>query len=150
MNRCKLSTICAFQFPSNGKAYPKLELLRKPKIIYKSFQFPSNGKAYPKSESVVSVRDRRCGVSIPFKREGISKVSDITHDLFLHSQCFNSLQTGRHIQRRLPLHRPRRTPARVSIPFKREGISKAYHGTPKTSNYPFGFNSLQTGRHIQR
>ena len=38
-----------FQFPSNGKAYPKEFIqLRKEPIESPKFQFPSNGKAYPK------------------------------------------------------------------------------------------------------
>ena len=60
------------------------------------FQFPSNGKAYPKAES---------------------------QSLSQSLSRFNSLQTGKHIQRFLNCSlywRPR-----VSIPFKRESISKA-------------------------
>ena len=36
-----------FQFPSNGKAYPKVTVTT-PDGLKKKFQFPSNGKAYPK------------------------------------------------------------------------------------------------------
>ena len=64
-----------FQFPSNGKAYPKAVYPRKwDKLPDLVFQFPSNGKAYPKTGSrdkvkLVSLRI----VSIPFKRESVSK-----------------------------------------------------------------------------
>ena len=38
-----------FQFPSNGKVYPKLrKLLISGLLRITSFQFPSNGKVYPK------------------------------------------------------------------------------------------------------
>ena len=37
-----------FQFPSNGKAYPKKTDAIYLPISVKKFQFPSNGKAYPK------------------------------------------------------------------------------------------------------
>ena len=38
-----------FQFPSNGKAYPKAINPSKTAHFDRMFQFPSNGKAYPKS-----------------------------------------------------------------------------------------------------
>ena len=38
-----------FQFPSNGKAYPKMEMFGDKSLSrWDAFQFPSNGKAYPK------------------------------------------------------------------------------------------------------
>ena len=37
-----------FQFPSNGKAYPKKHKRSSTGCLSK-FQFPSNGKAYPKT-----------------------------------------------------------------------------------------------------
>ena len=64
-----------FQFPSNGKAYPKRDTQRfKPRFDFAMFQFPSNGKAYPKTFcfddfTILANVD----VSIPFKRESISK-----------------------------------------------------------------------------
>ena len=36
-----------FQFPSNGKAYPK-SIFAYQRLSYYQFQFPSNGKPYPK------------------------------------------------------------------------------------------------------
>ena len=88
---------------------------------------------------------------------------------------FNSLQTGKHIQSRCPVMSQCRI--HVSIPFKRETISKVIEESVETINtlrkfqfpsngkaYPkqsepsstnspstmLGFNSLQTGKHIQR
>ena len=110
------------------------------------FQFPSNGKAYPKDKRNYEING---------------------------DHGFNSLQTGRHIQscRSRLVSRP---PERVSIPFKREGISKGddgeQEGRGRFVSIPFKregiskglliltflnstitrFNSLQTGRHIQR
>ena len=40
----------AFQFPSNGKAYPKTYKIPVEKMSTIEFQFPSNGKAYPKEK----------------------------------------------------------------------------------------------------
>ena len=117
------SMILTFQFPSNGKAYPKQPCSSCSRGCLK-FQFPSNGKAYPKylTDRTLCLRKR---VSIPFKRESISKVITIamgkgTNDQKLKFQfpsngkaypksicavaCdkagyrFNSLQTGKHIQ----------------------------------------------------
>ena len=42
--------VTSFQFPSNGKAYPKLRRYRSETSPAHAFQFPSNGKAYPKWE----------------------------------------------------------------------------------------------------
>ena len=61
------------------------------------FQFPSNGKVYPKDLKIFR-SSNAVRVSIPFKREGVSK-----ERIFLC--CVYSIF--------------------VSIPFKREGVSKA-------------------------
>ena len=117
----------AFQFPSNGKAYPKVVRHATPSILVHvsipfkregvskvklsntttgnvflicMFQFPSNGKAYPKRKQ--EIQNRKWYVSIPFKREGVSKDNTESRD------------TGRG--------------QGVSIPFKREGVSKVYRG----------------------
>ena len=111
------------------------------------FQFPSNGKAYPKHK-LPQPKQRPRTVSIPFKRESVSKgikYTDETEPL----NSFNSLQTGKRIQRRLtqrsiprwilwfqfpsngkaypkvlPRTYPRSGEESVSIPFKRESVSK--------------------------
>ena len=112
-----------FQFPSNGKAYPKKDYadfksirvcsfnsLQTGKHIQRVaagnvkahhpslFQFPSNGKAYPKAVTESTSDDGVNRVSIPFKRESISKVN---------------LKGTTTLTKSL-----------VSIPFKRESISK--------------------------
>ena len=111
-------------------------------------------------------------VSIPFKREGVSKEN--------HRRCayhdrlgsFHSLQTGRRIQSytrmdkdttlknvSIPFKREgvskecgddKRVPRgrQVSIPFKREGVSKVIT-TALSMGCLKRFNSLQTGRRIQ-
>ena len=138
-----------FQFPSNGKAYPKImnQTMDKVRDV---FQFPSNGKAYPKIKKNIN----------PMR---------------LMMWGFNSLQTGKPIQSTPYSPRPRWN-VRVSIPFKRESLSKepptwrdrdrlrhkfqfpsngkAYPKDLFLSNYnqllAFSFNSLQTGKPIQR
>ena len=110
-----------FQFPSNGKAYPKLTLIAL-FVMVMEFQFPSNGKAYPKN----------CCWAL----------------LFLVLLRFNSLQTGKRIQRTPP---PTTIDGMggVSIPFKRESVSKV-RTERLWHQYPRRFNSLQTGKRIQR
>ena len=138
--------ILSFQFPSNGKAYPKFVCLGCGDAYASSFQFPSNGKAYPKCIiGGMRLGDISNDVSIPFKRESVSKGNSrvgpkprkkfqfpsngkaypksFSLCLYVIFNSFNSLQTGKRIQRR------RRTMDRqnvfqVSIPFKRESVSK--------------------------
>ena len=88
-----------FQFPSNGKAYPKKGGVPPQAFIdiLRAFQFPSNGKAYPKP-SYRAVSNKMNGVSIPFKRESISKAM-FRQPRRCGEKSFNSLQTGKHIQR---------------------------------------------------
>ena len=87
-----------FQFPSNGKVYPKATLEEIHCFYLNGFQFPSNGKVYPKSQDEgFSYPYSTLYVSIPFKRESVSKV------LF---------------------YRLRIKGKEVSIPFKRESVSK--------------------------
>ena len=71
-NVAKLKSL-KFQFPSNGKAYPKTFDNRDySRNAQQMFQFPSNGKAYPKLPPAL-LTIAICSVSIPFKRESISK-----------------------------------------------------------------------------
>ena len=85
-------------------------------------------------------------VSIPFKREGTFRPhTRITQKLSIN--CFNSLQTGRHIQTRPGTGTNFRI--KVSIPFKREGTFRPTIERPRKSQSHQSFNSLQTGRHIQ-
>ena len=67
-----------FQFPPNGKAYPKFSPenlnLNTEEI---QFQFPPNGKAYPKTIRA-ALNDYKELVSIPSERESISKADGIT------------------------------------------------------------------------
>ena len=62
-----------FQFPSNGKAYPKEFEDVNGKRVFFQFQFPSNGKAYPKKTVKGVAQTCWWRVSIPFKRESVSK-----------------------------------------------------------------------------
>ena len=184
-----------FQFPSNGKVYPKFVncLNAIPKLSFNSlqtgkyiqraetantradeaeFQFPSNGKVYPKTECFCQVYILNL-VSIPFKRESISKEGGLGHlrnnrhhkfqfpsngkvypklpttsSKTAPIKCFNSLQTGKYIQssQRDPCTRP------VTRKFQFPSNGKVY---PKGNGSPdkvqrSRFNSLQTGKYIQR
>ena len=90
-----------------------------------TFQFPTNGKVYPKT-LYLSLRTALKQVSIPYEREGVSKVrkvaadssaasmfqfptsgkvypkSIMSHLYALTSTSFNSLRAGRCIQRIRP------------------------------------------------
>ena len=110
-----------FQFPSNGKAYPKLMTRSSVTSSVVMFQFPSNGKAYPK---------------LIFANET------------LRGLRFNSLQTGKHIQspsgdtgeiRNMWFQFPSNGKAYPKL------IVSSYADLAGIS-----FNSLQTGKHIQR
>ena len=85
------------------------------------FQFPSNGKAYPKLPEFANGLSPDI-VSIPFKRESISKESRNPSRNPTRPR-FNSLQTGKHIQ--------------------------SFHQGQIIALGNEGFNSLQTGKHIQ-
>ena len=65
-----------FQFPSNGKAYPKTSSRLRTRSASK-FPFPSNGKAYPKNKRITPIWRWHYIVSIPFKRESLSKAECI-------------------------------------------------------------------------
>ena len=103
-------------------------------------------------------------VSIPFKRETISKAKHLNHFFKPGGHCFNSLQTGTHIQRgNFHRHASNRTrfqfPSngnaytkhgiiilvllriRVSIPFKRERIYKGKRCMGSNQGHRFQFPS---------
>ena len=114
----KKSTV--FQFPSNGKAYPK-SAAANGNILEIEFQFPSNGKAYPKFTWPLLGRGR-ARVSIPFKRESVSKV---TYFDFQRASIweFQFPSNGKAYPKRVGLRRNNNVKI-VSIPFKRESVSK--------------------------
>ena len=87
------------------------------------FQFPSNGKVYCKQKYYGFFLDQEFyEVSIPFKRESVLQVFDAGRNSFC--KC-------------------------VSIPFKRESVLQAID-RHSNSLHCFRFNSLQTGKCIQR
>ena len=116
-----------FQFPTNGKAYPKekdgefivirefkrfnslrtgkpiqsYEPVEEHRHLVSSFQFPTNGKAYPKTYEEDAAEVTLIMVSIPYERESLSKV--FCGNINIRAKCqgsFNSLRTGKPIQRR--------------------------------------------------
>ena len=112
------------------------------------FQFPSNGKVQGKLRSLMHCSIPLWVVSIPFKREGTWKVAWQRKNYGSWSYSFNSLQTGRYMERNIPAGRENlvlgfQFPSNgkvhgkcrqstsfpwvnliVSIPFKREGTWK--------------------------
>ena len=114
-----------FQFPSNGKVYSKVDVVglqrhQAPKV----FQFPSNGKVYSKQRVTFWLIAKWGAVSIPFKRESVFKDGKRISQTWRSARdSFNSLQTGKCIQRRTAIH-ALETVIIVSIPFKRESVFK--------------------------
>ena len=140
-----------FQFPSNGKAYPKILMHVMETDTDLSFNSLQTGKRIQRVSIVWSTRT--LSVSIPFKRESVSKEFLQKEFRAPDIESFNSLQTGKRIQRTLLQHlrgeilgfNSLQTGKRiqreintlescqlqtVSIPFKRESVSKA-NGTPE-------------------
>ena len=92
-----------FQFPSNGKVYSeKIYLMLVQYWTELKFQFPSNGKVYSELEEAQESLDE-----LLFQFPSNGKVYSETRGIGTLSweQCFNSLQTGKCIQRPPP---PRR------------------------------------------
>ena len=171
--RTFLSQLQRFQFPSNGKAhgnqwriysrYGKLlsfnslqtgkRMERKNTRIsfldlQKEFQFPSNGKEHGKTRND-GHRHARKHVSIPFKREGAWKATTSEDCTQCFSLSFNSLQTGRSMERKEFVPAVGQEPF-VSIPFKREGAWKDQRSNPANwATDGICFNSLQTGRSME-
>ena len=158
----------AFQFPSNGKAYPKYIVALIELEDRYGFNSLQTGNRIRRSHQQSAISNQQRGVSvkrklliaerqqptagshysIPFKRESISKGEQESSQQRTRKtafqfpsngkaypktrscratrkslkKCFNSLQTGKHIQ---------------SIPPKRKNVNE------------LSFNSLQTGKHIQ-
>ena len=163
-----------FQFPSNGKAYPKSKTSMSVYCFRLTFQFPSNGKAYPKSHSAqerlllaksfnslqtgkriqskpTAWSGRNKNVSIPFKRESVSKGCSATVTAASPRTVSipfkrESVSKGEALSSTFRLqYMP------VSIPFKRESVSKDSRGSRVSCMVHHGsFNSLQTGKRIQR
>ena len=124
VNKTIMMTMVAvlqFQFPSNGKAHVNsaAQALSPSHSWGDMFQFPSNGKARVNS-TAHSMKWLSIYVSIPFKREGTCELTKTLHEAFGGKvsipfkregmcelfppcikeddhECFNSLQTGRHV-----------------------------------------------------
>ncbi len=177
-----------FQFPSNGKVYPKFNTFREGLAALKGFNSLQTGKCIQSHETYTAPTPLP-SVSIPFKRESVSKAKGIISELaslvgfnslqtgkciqsagvssntrilgsFNSLQtgkciqsstesdgresvfvCFNSLQTGKCIQRNSCKRERREVTRRVSIPFKRESVSKGQLLIIKTKNDKFQFPS---------
>ena len=118
-----------FQFPSNGKAHS--EFISSASSFFRIFlfQFPSNGKAHSEAG----------GASISVVEIGLPG-------------DFNSLQTGRLIQRAEVRVAATLLLREFQFPSNGKAHSEAYHLVPCGPNKTdpaVSFNSLQTGRLIQ-
>ena len=88
-------------------------------------------------------------VSIPFKRESVSKVvdnADKFESIAIVSIPFKRESVSKEIDSRLTAVEIN---VEVSIPFKRESVSKETFDIVLRRERDAGFNSLQTGKRIQ-
>ena len=186
-----------FQFPSNGKVYPKL-MEKYDSEGLKSFNSLQTGRCIQSFTPLWRVwrvgmcfNSLQTGRCIQRKPQPVRTTRVVSFNSLQTGRCiqsftqqlqtviewtgFNSLQTGRCIQRSFPEEGKGGLYVHVSIPFKREGVSKATtvtrNGSVVAVSIPFkregvskvallkglptlasvgGFNSLQTGRCIQR
>ena len=113
-----------FQFPSNGKVHGKTEWMACAGWKEEGFNSLQTGRYMESSRWRYNCHHPLSCVSIPFKREGTWKVVFDTFVNVYPAIGFNSLQTGRYMER----------------------IS--YHSRGNT--HTIGFNSLQTGRYMER
>ena len=177
--KCEVAAKAEFQFPSTGKAYPKGRPQprdwRSP-CRRDRFNSLQPGKPIQRVDLNLEIGGVHAEeiVSIPFNRESLSKDyiravgGGVGYDL-----SFNSLQTGKPIQSFSALARmlgrdvfqfpstgkaypkiiktldPVERALLVSIPFKRESLSKARLRQPCMHKRYVSFNSLQTGKPIQ-
>ena len=163
-----------FQFPSNGKADPKSisnAFTARNKCVSIPFKRESRSKeSTPPAEMVA----KALVVSIPFKRESRSKGPD---DARIFAAQYSVSIPFKRESRSKDGYRSHISPTvqLVSIPFKRESRSKVYKGEnashlwePLEFQFPSNgkadpkpvtqtlqmevksFNSLQTGKQIQR
>ena len=137
-----------FQFPTNGKAYPKSDGSRPLSWRNLSFNSLRTGRHIQRFVKPF-VSDYYYRVSIPYEREGISKVdktdasdTDRPFQFPTNGKAYPKLRTYGKKSR----HRG----SCVSIPYEREGISKDPYRNPGWEKGKSCFNSLRTGRHIQR
>ena len=141
--------------------------------VIPSFNSLQTGK-YIQSYNIGETRLMKLKVSIPFKRESISKgeLKKSTNHILYHrvsipfkresisKACNRTPATGTQLRVSIPFKREsiskgvhtrscRCVVAIVSIPFKRESISKA-NASGRDHVRVLCFNSLQTGKYIQR
>ena len=137
-----------FQFPSNGKAYPKLRPAVRPPRRFTRVSIPFKRESISKALILILININSCNetVSIPFKRESISKAAT-TRIPTLSTESFNSLQTGKHIQ-------SNRCEGGKMDRWCFNSLQTGKHiqsmNTFVLNATSFCFNSLQTGKHIQR
>ena len=144
----KIPLSIMFQFPSNGKPYTKKAWKSLIKGLYNCFNSLQTGK-HIQSRRITAAPHSYQWVSIPFKRETISKENNYDFGLGV---TLVSIPFKRETISKVKMSYNANVPkSKVSIPFKRESISKAVSttacGTLKVNSC---FNSLQTGNHIQR
>ena len=137
-----------FQFPSNGKAHGKetFESFSNGRTFsFNSLQTGKHMESETVDRAVTSV-----GKSFNSLQTGKHMEREQNPDITTNGDSFNSLQTGKHMEREDPEVADFWMTKYVSIPFKRESTWKGCNNWRTWEHTGFRFNSLQTGKHMER
>ena len=134
-----------FQFPSNGKVYSE-ESLQANHLWAVEFQFPSNGKVDSEAQKTmgqfveISFNSLQTGKWIQRIMGGCTKTTTTVSIPFKRESGFRDAMSAKLVG----------TLPQVSIPFKRESGFRVALLVTLFAIVAFRFNSLQTGKWIQR
>ena len=139
---------CKFQFPTNGKAYPKSVKDATQKVHLSQFQFPTNGKAYPKE---MLSKAYSIGLLVLFQFPTNGKAYPKPWKQPEHTWCytFQFPTNGKAYPKGL---KPNTQDGKNQFVFQFPTNGKAYPKpyTPwEAIKKVESFNSLRTGKHIQ-
>ena len=142
-----LLVLVSIPFKRESVSKGRLVAPHPPLSLLKEFQFPSNGKVYPK-RGAGRGRGTAGKVSIPFKRESVSKASVLNRPHPVESQKFQFPSNGK-VYPKFHQYAEKRNTVEFQFPSNGKVYPKTMKGTRPLSN-PESFNSLQTGKCIQR
>ena len=149
---CEMKSASPLSFNSlqTGKCIQRIEIFYGHVInqMHK-FQFPSNGKVYPKSAGRWPHRQGDSGVSIPFKRESVSKAANTVGDMKANKDMFQFPSNGKVYPKRYSIP-DYGTPREFQFPSNGKVYPKTLVQCQPVAVPPSCFNSLQTGKCIQR
>ena len=162
-----------FRFPSTGKVSPKEELVGTLTLMAIKFRFPSNGKVSPKLSLLLatllslscfhflqtgkSFRTMALGYAAQifrneFRFPSIGKVSPKFMDWFNQGKAFFKFRfpSNGKVSPKEATKDKSEKPKVVSIPFQWESVSKAGKKETKECKRQSSFDSLRSGKCLQR